>query len=156
MTDSGRVRVEAAFDLPVCRRGRDQRWEASKAHRTVGGPPGLVNDEMRRNKTFFSFRTIDKNRLGPSFESIAAKHADHKTADMKFARKIREARPAPRRISNAGNSGDVSRGEWGSLHVEDCQASRTAGRAYSDQCRLLPRNIASRSNRQLARGRSHR
>ncbi|MBT2325721.1 c-type cytochrome [Variovorax paradoxus] len=49
----------------------------------------VADDELYKTKNCFACHRIDKNHLGPSFESIAAKYADDKGADSKLAQKIR-------------------------------------------------------------------
>ena len=47
-------------------------------------------DEMYKTKNCFACHRIERNTLGPSFKSIAARYADDKAADVKLAKKIRE------------------------------------------------------------------
>ena len=49
----------------------------------------LADDELYKTKNCFACHRIDRNSLGPSFKSIAAKYVDDKGADMKLAQKIR-------------------------------------------------------------------
>lgn len=56
-------------------------------------PGGLVladDDELYKTKNCFACHRIDRNHLGPSFKSIAAKYADEQGADARLARKVRE------------------------------------------------------------------
>ncbi len=50
----------------------------------------IADDEMYKTKNCFACHRIDRNTLGPSFKSVAAKYADDKTADVRLAKKIRE------------------------------------------------------------------
>lgn len=52
-------------------------------------PAFADDDEMYKTKNCFACHRIDKNHLGPSFKSVAAKYADDKGADAKLAQKIR-------------------------------------------------------------------
>ena len=56
----------------------------------VASGPASADDEMYKTKNCFACHRIDRNHLGPSFKSIAAKYADDKGADTKLAQKIRE------------------------------------------------------------------
>ncbi|MES2838944.1 MAG: c-type cytochrome [Pseudomonadota bacterium] len=58
----------------------------------MGWPAGaaFADDEFYKTKNCFACHRIDRNTLGPSFKSIAAKYADDKGADVVLARKIRE------------------------------------------------------------------
>ncbi len=58
----------------------------------MGLPAGaaFADDEFYKTKNCFACHRIDRNTLGPSFKSIAAKYADDKGADVVLARKIRE------------------------------------------------------------------
>lgn len=49
-----------------------------------------ADDELYKTKNCFACHRIDRNHLGPSFQSVAAKYADDKGADAKLAQKIRE------------------------------------------------------------------
>ena len=53
-------------------------------------PGGLVlaDDELYKTKNCFACHRIDRNHLGPSFKSIAAKYADEQGADARLARKV--------------------------------------------------------------------
>ncbi|OUM00792.1 c-type cytochrome [Variovorax sp. JS1663] len=52
--------------------------------------PASADDEMYKTKNCFACHRIDKNHLGPSFQSVAAKYAGEKGVDAKLAKKIRE------------------------------------------------------------------
>ena len=54
------------------------------------GGAALADDEFYKTKNCFACHRIDRNTLGPSFKSIAAKYADDKGADVMLAKKIRE------------------------------------------------------------------
>lgn len=54
------------------------------------GGAALADDEFYKTKNCFACHRIDRNTLGPSFKSIAAKYADDKSADVMLAKKIRE------------------------------------------------------------------
>lgn len=47
-------------------------------------------DELYKTKNCFACHRIDRNHLGPSFKTIAAKYADEQGADVKLAQKVRE------------------------------------------------------------------
>ena len=49
-----------------------------------------ADDEMYKTKNCFACHRIDRNSLGPSFKSIAAKYVEDKGVDVKLAQKIRE------------------------------------------------------------------
>lgn len=51
---------------------------------------GFADDELYKTKNCFACHRIDRNTLGPSFKSIAAKYADDKGADAELAKRIRE------------------------------------------------------------------
>lgn len=57
----------------------------------LGLPAGLAlaDDELYKTKNCFACHRIDRNHLGPSFKSIAAKYADEQGADVKLAQKVR-------------------------------------------------------------------
>ena len=48
------------------------------------------DDEFYKTKNCFACHRIDRNTLGPSFKSVAAKYVEDKGADVKLAKKIRE------------------------------------------------------------------
>lgn len=50
----------------------------------------LADDEMYKTKNCFACHRIDRNTLGPSFKSVAAKYADDTGAEVRLAKKIRE------------------------------------------------------------------
>ncbi|MFW2358346.1 c-type cytochrome [Hydrogenophaga sp.] len=50
----------------------------------------LADDEFYKTKNCFACHRIDRNTLGPSFKSVAAKYADDTSADVMLAKKIRE------------------------------------------------------------------
>ncbi len=50
----------------------------------------FADDEFYKTKNCFACHRIDRNTLGPSFKSIAAKYVEDKGADVKLAKKIRE------------------------------------------------------------------
>lgn len=50
----------------------------------------VADDELYKTKNCFACHRIDRNHLGPSFKSIAAKYAGDKGAEAKLAQKIRE------------------------------------------------------------------
>ena len=52
--------------------------------------PVLADDELYKTKNCFACHKIDRNTLGPSFKSIAAKYAEDKAADVKLAQRVRE------------------------------------------------------------------
>jgi cytochrome c len=54
------------------------------------GGAALADDEFYKTKNCFACHRVDRNTLGPSFKSIAAKYADDKDADVRLAKKIRE------------------------------------------------------------------
>ena len=56
----------------------------------LAGGASAADDELYKTKNCFACHRIDKNHLGPSFQSVAAKYADDKGADAMLARKIRE------------------------------------------------------------------
>lgn len=56
----------------------------------LSGGPALADDEFYKTKNCFACHRIDRNTLGPSFKSIAAKYADDPGADVVLAKKIRE------------------------------------------------------------------
>lgn len=47
-------------------------------------------DELYKTKNCFACHRVDRNHLGPSFKSIAAKYADQQGIDVQLARKVRE------------------------------------------------------------------
>jgi cytochrome c len=49
-----------------------------------------ADDELYKTKNCFACHRIDRNHLGPSFKSIAAKYVDDKGAEARLATKIRE------------------------------------------------------------------
>lgn len=55
-------------------------------------PGGMVfaDDELYKTKNCFACHRIDRNHLGPSFTSIAAKYAGEPGVDVKLAQKVRE------------------------------------------------------------------
>ena len=55
-----------------------------------GAGASAQDDEMYKTKNCFACHRIDRNHLGPSFKSVAAKYAEDKGADAKLAKKIRE------------------------------------------------------------------
>ena len=56
------------------------------------GPGGaaLADDELYKAKNCFACHRVDRNTLGPSFRSVAAKYAEDKDAEPKLVKKIRE------------------------------------------------------------------
>jgi cytochrome c len=50
----------------------------------------VADDELYKTKNCFACHRIDKDHLGPSFNSIAARYANDKGAEAKLAQKIRE------------------------------------------------------------------
>lgn len=56
----------------------------------LGGPARADLDEMYKAKNCFACHRIDRNHLGPSFTSVASRHAGDSGADAKLAKKIRE------------------------------------------------------------------
>lgn len=50
----------------------------------------FADDELYKTKNCFACHRIDRNHLGPSFKTIAAKYAEDKGADVKLAKKVRE------------------------------------------------------------------
>lgn len=46
-----------------------------------------ADDEFYKTKNCFACHRIDRNTLGPSFKSVAAKYADDKSADVMLAKK---------------------------------------------------------------------
>ena len=48
------------------------------------------DDEFYKTKNCFACHRIDRNTLGPSFKSIAAKYTGDATAEARLAKKIRE------------------------------------------------------------------
>jgi cytochrome c len=54
------------------------------------GSAVLADDELYKTKNCFACHRIDRNHLGPSFKSIAAKYAEDKGADARLATKVRE------------------------------------------------------------------
>lgn len=55
-------------------------------------PSGIVfaDDDFYKTKNCFACHRIERNHLGPSFKSIAAKYADDKDADVRLAKKVLE------------------------------------------------------------------
>ena len=49
-----------------------------------------ADDEFYKTKNCFACHRIDRNTLGPSFKSVAAKYANDAGADVMLAKKIRE------------------------------------------------------------------
>jgi cytochrome c len=47
-------------------------------------------DELYKTKNCFACHRVDRNHLGPSFKSIAARYADEQGVEEKLARKVRE------------------------------------------------------------------
>ncbi len=47
-------------------------------------------DEFYKTKNCFACHRVERNHLGPSFKSIAAKYTDDKGADQKLAKKVIE------------------------------------------------------------------
>lgn len=59
----------------------------------MGLPAGAAfadDDEFYKTKNCFACHRIDRNTLGPSFKSVAAKYAEDKGADVMLAKRIRE------------------------------------------------------------------
>jgi cytochrome c len=54
------------------------------------GRAAIADDEFYKTKNCVACHRVDRNSMGPSFNSIAAKYADDKDADVKLAKKIRE------------------------------------------------------------------
>ncbi len=54
------------------------------------GSVALADDEMYKTKNCFACHRIDRNMLGPSFKSVAAKYAGENGADLKLAKIIRQ------------------------------------------------------------------
>lgn len=54
------------------------------------GASAADEDELYKTKNCFACHRIDRNHLGPSFQSVAAKYAGDKGADLKLVQKIRE------------------------------------------------------------------
>ncbi len=54
------------------------------------GGAALADDEMYKTKNCFACHRVDRNMLGPSFKSIAAKYAGENGADLKLAQIIRQ------------------------------------------------------------------
>ena len=54
--------------------------------------PGAAcaDDELYKAKNCMACHRVDRNLLGPSFRSIAAKYVDDKTAEAALTKKIRE------------------------------------------------------------------
>ncbi len=50
----------------------------------------LADDELYKAKNCMACHRVDRNSLGPSFKSIATRHADAKDAEVMLAKKIRE------------------------------------------------------------------
>lgn len=50
----------------------------------------FADDELYKTKNCFACHRIDRNTLGPSFKSIAAKYAGEQGAEERLAVKIRE------------------------------------------------------------------
>lgn len=50
----------------------------------------FADDEFYKTKNCFACHRIDRNTLGPSFKSVAAKYAEDTGADVMLSRKIRE------------------------------------------------------------------
>ena len=50
----------------------------------------LADDEFYKTKNCFACHRVDRNTLGPSFKSVAAKYANDAGADVMLAKKIRE------------------------------------------------------------------
>jgi cytochrome c len=50
----------------------------------------IADDEMYKTKNCFACHRIDRNTLGPSFKSVAAKYANENGADLKLAKIIRQ------------------------------------------------------------------
>ena len=48
------------------------------------------DDEFYKTKNCFACHRVDRNTLGPSFKSVAAKYANDAGADVMLAKKIRE------------------------------------------------------------------
>lgn len=48
------------------------------------------DDELYKTKNCFACHRIDRDHLGPSFRSVAAKYRGEEGADAKLARKVRE------------------------------------------------------------------
>lgn len=46
--------------------------------------------ELYKQKNCVACHRVDRNSLGPSFNSIAAKYADDKSSEARLAKKIRE------------------------------------------------------------------
>jgi cytochrome c len=54
------------------------------------GGAAFADDELYKTRNCVACHRVDRNSMGPSFNSIAAKYADDKEADMRLAKKIRE------------------------------------------------------------------
>ena len=50
----------------------------------------FADDEFYKTKNCFACHRVDRNTLGPSFKSVAAKYAGDTTAEVMLAKKIRE------------------------------------------------------------------
>ena len=50
----------------------------------------VADDELYKTKNCFACHRIDRNHLGPSFKSVAAKYVDDKGAEERLANKVRE------------------------------------------------------------------
>jgi cytochrome c len=50
----------------------------------------MADDELYKTKNCFACHRVDRNHLGPSFKTIAAKYVNDKDADLMLAKKIRE------------------------------------------------------------------
>ncbi len=54
------------------------------------GTAWAQDEELWKTKNCIACHRVERNSLGPSFKSIAAKYADDKTAEARLAKKIRE------------------------------------------------------------------
>lgn len=52
--------------------------------------PAFADDELYKQKNCMACHRVDRNSLGPSFRTIAAKYVDDKSAEATLAKKIRE------------------------------------------------------------------
>jgi cytochrome c len=55
----------------------------------ASGGIALADDELYKTKNCFACHRVDRNTLGPSFKSVAAKYAGENGADLKLAQTIR-------------------------------------------------------------------
>jgi cytochrome c len=50
----------------------------------------FADDDLYRSKNCMACHRVDRNTLGPSFKSVAAKYENQQGVDVKLAQKIRE------------------------------------------------------------------